>query len=222
MLNLDFSEKVVISTQDMAWEESPSSGVARKKLEREAAESGHVTSVVKYQAGSKFSPHPHPRGEEILVLSGIFSDEHGDYPAGTYLRNPAGTTHAPFSVDGCELFVKLNQFQTDDNRQIALDTNTVEWLPGLVDGLSVKPLYSIGTEHVALVRWQPGTVFKPHVHAGGEEIFVLSGEFQDEFGSYPAGTWIRSPSYSKHSPFSEIGCTIWVKTGHLPLSGESL
>jgi len=65
------------------------------------------------------------------------------------------------------------------------------------------------------LRWAPETLFKPHVHPGGEEIFVLSGVFEDELGVYPQGTWLRNPSYSQHHPFSRGGCTIFVKTGHI-------
>ena len=90
------------------------------------------------------------------------------------------------------------------------------WLPGLVSGLQVLPLHSFGSEHVALVRWAPGTVFQPHGHPGGEEIVVLEGVFQDEHGSYPTGTWLRHPPGSVHRPWRETGCTIWVRTGHLP------
>jgi anti-sigma factor ChrR (cupin superfamily) len=86
----------------------------------------------------------------------------------------------------------------------------------LVSGLEVIPLHGFGSEHVALVRWAPGTRFQPHSHPGGEEIFVLDGVFQDEHGSYPAGTWLRNPPGSVHRPWSDPGCTIWVKTGHLP------
>jgi anti-sigma factor ChrR (cupin superfamily) len=78
------------------------------------------------------------------------------------------------------------------------------------------PLHSYGTENVALVKWAPGTEFQPHKHWGGEEIFVLDGVFGDEFGTYPQGSWLRSPSGSRHTPFSRAGCTIYVKTGHLP------
>ena len=60
--------------------------------------------------------------------------------------------------------------------------------------------------------------------AGYEEIYVLEGVFEDEFGSYPTGTWMRSPHLSAHRPFSNTGCTILVKTGHLPVaeSNEAL
>ena len=215
-LNMDRSLRIAIETAGMPWEESPSAGVRRKKLEREAAESGQVTSVVRYDADSRFPAHVHPRGEEVFVLSGVFMDEHNNYPAGTYLRNPPGTRHAPGSKDGCDLLVKLNMFDPEDLEPVCVQTRTAEWLPGLVPGLSVMPLHSFKTEHVALVRWAPGTRFKPHTHPGGEEIFVLNGVFEDEMGVYPQGTWLRNPPYSQHLPFTQEGCTIFVKTGHIP------
>ncbi len=214
-LNLDRTLRVVIETGAMSWEQSPSAGVLRKKLEREAAESGQVTSLVQYEAGSRFHSHPHPGGEEIFVLSGVFEDEHGSYPVGTYLRNPPGSRHTPACKHGCELLVKLNLFDRDDLNPVCINTRSTKWRPGLVSGLSVIPLHTHKTEHTALVRWDPDTRFKPHTHPGGEEIFVLAGIFEDEEGVYPSGTWLRNPSYSRHHPFSRDGCTIFVKTGHI-------
>jgi anti-sigma factor ChrR (cupin superfamily) len=103
-----------------------------------------------------------------------------------------------------------------DQQRVVIETRAADWCPGLVPGLQVQPLHAWGSEHVALVRWAPGTAFQPHGHPGGEEIFVLDGMFQDEQGSYPAGSWLRNPPGSAHRPWSEAGCTIWVKTGHLP------
>ena len=105
MLNMDFSQNVVINTTEQAWVVSPLAGVWRKPLAREDAERGHATSIVKYEAGASFTSHEHPLGEEILVLKGTFSDETGDYSAGSYLRNPPGFSHAPFSKEGCLLSV---------------------------------------------------------------------------------------------------------------------
>lgn len=214
-LNMDPSVRVVVDTQQLTWESAPSAGVWRKKLEREAAESGLTTSIVRYDADSQFPAHQHPMGEEIYVLEGTFSDETGDYPAGSYLRNPPGSSHAPGSKTGCVIFVKLNQFEPGDDLQLQIDTESLPWHPGLVEGLSVKPLHNHGYENVALVRWAPGTYFNPHTHFGGEEILVIEGVFSDEHGDYGAGSWIRSPHLSQHKPFSREGCTILVKTGHL-------
>jgi anti-sigma factor ChrR (cupin superfamily) len=146
----------------------------------------------------------------------MFSDENGDYPAGTYLRNPPNSAHSPHSKDGCTIFVKLRQFHPEDDLNVRIDTTTARWYPGLVPGLSVMPLHEFDGVGTALVKWAPNTIFRPHVHPGGEEIFVLEGVFHDEYGSYPAGTWIRSPRFSKHAPFTKSeGATIYVKTGHL-------
>jgi len=213
---MDRSLRVAIETAGLPWEDSPAVGVQRKKLEREAAESGQVTSVVRYLPFSQFSAHLHPLGEEILVLSGVFQDEHDSYPAGTYLRNPPGTRHAPACENGCELLVKLNMFDPQDLEPVCINTLTTLWQPGVVPGLSVMSLHSFKTEHTALVRWDPETRFNPHTHPGGEEIYVLDGVFEDEQGVYPKGTWLRNPSYSRHHPFTRQGCTIFVKTGHIP------
>ncbi|GMG86920.1 cupin domain-containing protein [Biformimicrobium ophioploci] len=215
MLNMDFDQRVVIETASQDWVASPAAGVWRKPLEREAKESGHTTSIVRYEPGSAFSTHPHPLGEEILVLDGVFSDEHGDYPAGTYLRNPPGSDHAPFSKEGCTILVKLNQFNPQDKTEVRVNTNTADWLPG-IGKLEVMPLHNFEGENVALVKWPAGEVFQPHTHFGGEEILVLSGTFQDEYGSYPTGCWLRSPHMSNHFPRVEEETVIWVKTGHLP------
>lgn len=214
MLNMNFAERIVIKTSEEPWVESPSKGVWRKRLAREELEHGHATSIVRYDAGASFSAHNHPKGEEILVLEGIFSDETGDYPAGTYLRNPEGFIHAPFSVDGCVLLVKLCQFQADDKQHITINTNKTEWLQGS-GNLQVMPLHSFGTESTALVKWPKNERFQPHSHFGGEEVFVLSGEFIDEHGRYPTGSWIRSPHLSHHFPYVEEETIILVKTGHL-------
>lgn len=216
MLNMNFAERIVIDTESMSWLVSPAQGVWRKPLEREEAESGHTTSIVRYEAGSQFKTHPHPMGEEILVLDGVFSDQYGDYPAGTYIRNPPGSSHAPFSKQGCTILVKLNQFDARDSATVRIDTRKQQWLAGQ-GGLEVMPLHNFEHEHVALVKWPVGERFQPHKHFGGEEIFVLSGEFRDEHGHYPQGSWIRSPHMSEHFPFVEQQTIIWVKTGHLPL-----
>ncbi len=212
--NMDFSKNLWINTNCLDWVCSPSPSVLRKPLEREGKEFGHTTSVVRYLANSKFKAHPHPLGEEIFVLEGVFSDEKGDYPKGTYIRNPPGSSHSPFSKKGCTIFVKLNQFKKTDLQSIIIDTNRASWLQG-AGKLQVMPLHSFKSENIALVKWPKNEKFTPHTHFGGEEIFVLSGEFKDEHGSYPAGSWIRSKHLSRHHPFVEEETIILVKTGHL-------
>jgi anti-sigma factor ChrR (cupin superfamily) len=183
-------------------------------LERQGGELAKATSIVRYQAGSKFQMHTHDLGEEILVLDGTFSDETGHYSAGSYIMNPPGSAHAPFSEHGCTLFVKLRHLGPDQIEREVIDTHSATWYQGMVDGLKVMPLMQQGSGST-LVRWAPQTYFNPHRHYGGEEIFVVDGVFEDEHGRYPAGSWIRSPHMSLHKPFSKEGCTIFVKTGHL-------
>jgi len=215
-LNSDFTQRVVIRPDDYEWRDSPASGVKRMMLDRIGDEVARATTIVEFAPGSYFDAHTHDGGEEYLVLDGVFSDESGDFPAGHYVRNPIGTAHKPHTKEGAGILVKLHQFAPDDADQKAIDTHSARFQPGVAPGLSVLPLHSHGSENVALVRWAPGTKMNAHQHWGGEEIFVLEGTFQDEHGDYPAGTWLRSPHLSEHTPFSDEGCLIFVKTGHLP------
>lgn len=212
--NMNFNKKVFVNTGIETWIESPANNVLRIPLERESAESGHTTSLVRYLPETKFKEHLHPLGEEIYVLEGIFSDEEGDYPAGTYIRNPSGSRHAPFSRDGCLIFVKLNQFDPNDTEKVRIVTREQGWRQGH-GNLLVYPLHSFGTQNTALVKWPAKEVFLPHTHFGGEEIFVIEGTFMDEHGIYPKYSWLRSPHMSQHHPRVEEETIILVKTGHL-------
>ena len=213
-INADYSQRVVLNHHDLPWTSSPESGVERRILERQGLEIAKATSIVSYKPGSKFGAHPHELGEEIFVLEGTFSDEMGSYRAGTYILNPPGSSHSPFSEEGCLLFVKLRHLGQDPLSRCVIDTNISPWYQGMVPGLNVMPLMQEGSGST-LVKWAPGTYFNPHRHFGGEEIFVIDGVFEDEHGRYPRGSWIRSPHLSIHKPFSIEGCTIFVKTGHL-------
>lgn len=217
LLNADFEQRVVIRPKDYQWVPSPMPGVERMMLDRIGDEVARATSIVRYAPHSQFSSHTHDGGEEIFVLDGVFADEHQSYPQGSYLRNPIGTSHTPnIGKEGATIFVKLHQFNERDTEQKAINTTQQMWHPGLVDGLTVMPLHEFEGEHVALVKWAPNTQFKAHQHWGGEEILVIAGTFYDEHGSYPAGTWLRSPHMSQHTPFTkEDGALIYVKTGHL-------
>ena len=218
-INADYSLRVVINHHDLPWIPSPELGVERRMLERRGAEVAKATSIVRYKPGSKFASHNHELGEEILVLEGVLSDETGNYPAGTYIMNPPGSSHSPFSELGCTLFVKLRHLGPEQVEREVVDTTSSMWRQGLVDGLTVMPLMKQGSGST-LVKWAAQTYFNPHRHYGGEEIFVVDGVFEDEHGRYPAGSWIRSPHMSLHKPFSKEGCTIFVKTGHLLDEGE--
>ena len=215
-INADFEQRAVQRLADASWQPSPLPGVERWMLDRVGGEVARATSLVRYASGSRFERHVHGGGEEILVLDGVFTDENGDHSAGTYLRNPPGSAHAPLSREGCLLFVKLRQFAVDDLEPVRIDTRAEPWRQGLVPGLSVMPLHEHNGISTALVRWAPDTQFHAHTHPGGEEILVIDGMFRDEFGSYPAGSWLRSPRWSRHAPFTgPEGALIYVKVGHL-------
>ena len=219
-INADFSERAVMHSADMEWRESPTAGVWRKRLELagDDPETGRATSVVRYDAGSRFPEHPHPDGEEIFVLSGVLSDELGDHPAGTYLLNPEGFVHAPYSEEGCELLVKLRQYAGPGREHVRIDTGNSQWTASGVEGVDLMPLYGDPDgdgERMFLARFAPGCRFPEHGHAGGEEVFVIEGSFEDENGRYGPGTWLRQPVGSRHSVWSDEGATVYVKLGHL-------
>lgn len=213
-INSDFALRVVQRAYDANWSSVAVAGIERYMLDRCAGEVVRATSIVRYAPGAGLPAHVHHGGEEILVLAGAFADEHGSYPAGTYLRNPPGSAHAPVSAGGCTLLVKLGQFAADDRESLRIDITNAEWHRGLVRGLQVLPLHDHDGVSTALVRWAPNTQFKTHAHPGGEEILVLEGVFSDESGDFPAGTWIRSPRWSMHTPFTGAeGALIYVKVG---------
>jgi anti-sigma factor ChrR (cupin superfamily) len=193
--------------------------VLRKRLELVGpAEAGRVTSVVRYLPGSSFHAHGHPDGEEILVLEGVFIDKTGEHPAGSYLLNPEGFEHAPSSRDGCVLFVKLRQYVGLDRATVRIDTARAAWSPHpSVRGVEVIPLYrdERHPETMRLVRIAAGARVPAQQFSRGEEIFVIEGSFGDEHGAYRAGSWVRYPPGSSHTPHSERGCTLYVKKDHL-------
>lgn len=216
-INANFAEKAVVLPSQYRWVNSPMPGVQRMMLDRVGDEVARATTIVRYAPNSEFSHHSHDGGEEFYVLEGVFSDEHGDYGQGSYIRNPIGTSHTPrIGSSGATIFVKLHQFSEADQSSVNIDTDHQEWQQGIVSGLQVMPLHQFDAESVALVKWAPNTQFNAHQHWGGEEIFVLQGVFRDEYGEYPAGSWIRSPHLSQHQPFTgDEGALIYVKTGHL-------
>ncbi len=217
-LHGDLRVRASADTKAMEWTSSPSGSVWRKRVHLVGPpESGQVTSIVRYEPDSTFPAHDHPEGEEILVLEGVFSDEHGDWPAGTYLLNPEGFRHAPFSRPGCVLLVKLRQYPGADRRHVVIDTRKGSWQPTGTPGIERQPLYEqAGYSDVScLERWAPGTDPGEVVHPDGTEIFVLEGALVDETGQFEAGSWLRLPVGHAHRPRSEIGCTLYVKRGGL-------
>ncbi len=217
LVNADFTQRIVLATDDMPWIPSPQAGVERRMLDRIGGEVARATSLVRYTPASTFPAHEHALGEEFLVLNGVFSDEHGDYPVGTYVRNPPQSRHTPRTGPGCTILVKLRQMKPSDERRVVIDTTKAAWKPGDTSGHQHLPLHHAvdSGESVALERLEPGARPVEAACPGGEEIFLLSGGLQDEYGTYGAGTWIRNPAGFRRSLRSADGATYWVKRGHL-------
>ena len=172
-INGDLSTRAVADTTAMDWSPSPSASVWRKRVHLVGPpESGQVTSVVRYEPRSKFPAHDHPEGEEILVLDGVFSDEHGDWPVGTYLLNPEGFRHAPFSDDGCVLLVKLRQFQGRERNHVVIDTQKLAWEPTSIPGVARKMLYEQSgfSDRVLLERLGCGSGSRCHPLRPGRRV----------------------------------------------------
>ncbi len=215
-INAKFSEAVGIHTNELAWVPSPMAGVERRMLDRIGGEVARATSLVRYAPGSHFSAHTHSGGEEFIVLEGTFQDEHGDYPAGTYIRNPIGTQHIPRSDQGCTIFVKLWQFASDDDAQFALDLNDVKLIPlqGCA-GILRACLHEVPNETVYLEQWQAGAQ-RSFNEAGGAELLVLDGTIMWRGEKYVQHDWIRLPPGASEEVVSGTdGARLWLKTGHL-------
>jgi anti-sigma factor ChrR (cupin superfamily) len=217
-MNGDMSKRVAVRTSTLDWQPSPSGTVWRKRLHLVGgAESGQVTSVVRYEKGATFAAHDHPDGEEILVLEGVFSDEHGDWPAGTYLLNPEGFRHAPFSEPGCLLFVKLRQYAGAGRHHVALCTRDAAWTPTGRPGVEHKVLYTQPnfSDATRLERWAPGSAMALPEPAEGAEIFVIEGSLEDDSQTYDPLSWLRIPKGETHEFNTREGCVLYIKTGAL-------
>lgn len=215
-LNANFDERVVVHSASEPWVASPMPGVDRRMLDRIGDEVARATSIVRYAPGSKFSAHTHTGGEEFIVLEGVFQDEHGDFPKGTYVRNPPTTSHTPGSDEGCVIFVKLWQFDMDDRTQFRKDM-TAE-LGAAENGVAVAELHSDTRETVTYRVIDPDTAFEIAAE-GGIELLVISGAFSDGTDSLTDGSWMRLPDGMTLSAVSgPKGASIWVKTGHLPFA----
>lgn len=214
LIHADFTRRAIVTPGQHQWVASPMAGVERVMLDRVGEEKARATSIVRYAPDSHFPRHLHPGGEEIFVLSGTFSDEHGHYPAGWYLRNPPSSSHQPFSTQGATIFVKLWQMLPDESQAVRIDTRDPAcWLRQ--NGRDVCPLFSDATEQVRLQRLAPGdTVWAPSAHSA--ELLVLDGSVVMGGQTYERGSWIRLPEGDFPGIVAHAqGATVYLKTGHL-------
>lgn len=211
-INADFSQPALVHSEDEPWVPSPVAGVERRMLDRIGDEVARATSIVRYAPDSKFSPHTHGGGEEFVVLDGVFEDESGAFPAGTYVRNPPGSRHTPGSTQGCTIFVKLWQFEPDDRLQLRKDMRAELQRDG--ERRSAL-LHEDDRERVTYTEAAPGAAFEVN-DPGGIELLVLDGTLSDDARTLRKGSWLRLPD---GTPFTGVcgteGACIWMKTGHL-------
>lgn len=214
-INADLTAPVLLDAGAMAWVPSPAAGVDRRMLYREGAEVARATSIVRYAAGSAFPPHVHTGGEEIFVLSGTFQDEHGDYPAGSYFRNPPGTSHSPAAAEGCEIFVRLWQFRQGDAAQIVRRPGEGAPLPPQPGRIAGRLLFDDGAERVVVETWAPrATVTVPNTR--GLEFLILSGRVTIDGMDLPAQGWGRLPAgHDLTATAGAEGAEIWIKDASL-------
>ena len=213
-INADFSQRASADTSELPWVPSPMAGVDRRMLDRIGDEVARATSIVRYAEGSAFPEHTHGGGEEFIVLEGTFQDEHGDYPAGTYVRNPPTTHHIPRADDGCTIFVKLWQFDPEDRNQFSVDMNTLVLEP-VEDGVARSVLHKDPREIVLLESWDPG-IHRSIGDKGGVEVLVLEGSLLAGGIAYERHDWLRLPKGDLlKAKAGEEGARVWIKIGHL-------
>jgi anti-sigma factor ChrR (cupin superfamily) len=215
-INDDFSLRVSEHAAAMSWVASPMPGVDRKMLDRIGDEVARATSIVRYAPNSAFSPHVHTGGEEFLVLDGVFQDEHGDFPAGSYVRNPPESSHTPRSEPGCTILVKLWQFDLADRHPVLLNANDHQYLQHAKrPGVSVMPLHEDARETVRLERWIANADIEVAL-PGGAEVFVLDGSFEEAEETFANQSWLRLPAGSTlRASAGREGAHVWIKLGHL-------
>ncbi len=221
--NSDFTARALVHADSLDWAKSPMKGVHRRLLDRVGGEVARATSLVKYAPGSHFSPHVHTGGEEFIVLEGVFQDEHGDFPAGSYIRNPPESSHTPGSNPGCVIFVKLWQFDLADRTHVRADINKIGQIKDATrSGVCVSTLFEDDRECVRLENWDANNEVSID-SAGGVEVFVLDGSFTESGDTLVKHSWLRVPSGGKFTATTgPTGASIWIKTGHLRFVDEEI
>ncbi|MBD2437123.1 cupin domain-containing protein [Nostoc sp. FACHB-110] len=214
-INHDSFSRAAVLSNSLTWYKTLHTGILFGCFESDQDVQSHpVTMLTKFEPGGFFGLHGHPGGEEILVLQGNFQDETGVHPPGTYLLNPEGFIHRPYSDEGCLTFVKLRQHGGKTRRQVRVNIFELPWQAGIIPEIKVKLLYEQMDypEKVWIEQWQPGTALSNVVENEVKEIFVIEGTWSDELGDYPAYSWVRYSPHCPYSPASKNGCLIYVKT----------
>lgn len=214
-INADFIQMAIVTPKDYHWVKSPRGEVDRVMLDRIGDETARATSLVKYAPHTTFPEHQHPHGEEILVLSGVFTENlNQHYPAGWYLRSPHQSVHQPSSKEGALIFVKLMQMPTSETQVLRINTNDpARWQKN--GSRLICTLIDASYEHTYLEKLEPQQLFVEDAN-DGIEILITQGQLLDKEIVYETGTWIRLPPKT-HAHFQTglSGASLYVKSGHL-------
>lgn len=214
-INENLLTRTAVLYNSLTWYPTIYTGISFGCFESDQEVQEHpVTMLTKFEPGGFFELHGHPGGEEILVLEGTFKDERGVHPPGTYMLNPEGFIHLPYSEEGCLTFVKLRQHGGKTRQQIRVNIFDLPGQPGVIPEIQVKPIYEQidYPEKVWIEQWQPGTSLSQVVETEVKEIFVIQGTWSDELGDYPPYSWVRYSPNCPYQPASKDGCLLYVKT----------
>lgn len=212
VVNDDFSLRAIVQAHEYRWVPSPQAGIERVMLDRLGGEAARATSIVRYAPGSGYPLHAHPGGEEILVLSGTFSEDNCHFPAGWYLRNPPGSAHRPASEAGATIFVKLWQMSSGECERVRINTSdAANWYQQ--GSLDICPLFSSDAEQVVLMRLAPGDLL-PFRADRRSELLLLGGRLALAEHVYGPGTWIRlAAGDTPPLQAGTTGSTLYFKSG---------
>lgn len=215
-INADFHERALVHAGELDWQPSPSPGVERRMLDRVGDEVARATSLVRYAPGSAFAAHRHELGEEFLVLEGVFQDESGDFPTGSYVRNPPGSEHVPASEPGCVIFVKLRQFHPEDRTQVRAFPDDIAFrMTSTRPGVTAATLHADNREQVRIEHWEPETAVRLEAE-GGIELLLLEGDCLESGEALSTHSWLRlPPGEPLAATAGSEGCRVWIKTGSL-------
>ncbi|MDA7966695.1 cupin domain-containing protein [Ruegeria sp.] len=204
-VNADFTKRVAVHFDQNEWVASPAAGVERKMLDRIGEEVARATTIVRFAPGSAFAAHTHDGGEEYLVLDGVFQDETGDFPVGSYVRNPPTSSHTPSAAEGATILVKLHQFDPDDRTELRRSIN----------GKDDVHLFRDAHEEVRVLSLTPGQTVELDAESG-LELFVIDGSVQESGEDFATWDWLRLPPGTRsNASAGASGARIWVKNGHL-------
>lgn len=234
-VNDDFSQRIVMRPTGESWLQTKLPNLEMRILEH--IPTIRLTAQLRLKTDARPRPITFNQGAEIFIHRGELELPQGIFPAGLYLRLPAGgdetadqlilrATESGHETPACNgksgllVYLAAGQIAESDTEQRRINTNDdSRWLPGPVDGTEVLPLHGHGSGNAMLVRWHNKGAFRPRLDPLGEEVLVLNGKLHDDYGSYTAGTWIRNPVPAWQTWAGEEGTVIYYKNGHFTDTG---